>query len=562
MPENYRLFEHLKYSKSEAGEAQRPARTHAKGGNERQDAYLYGHPLGRKKRYRCPADFFNHLLWLATDVAGDPDHCTCKICCPEEIPKVESAAAPVEAVEVRPEAPLPAAQVLISRNPNIQQPAKSPASTISRANPASSPTPSLLLSPRSREQELDAQHSQYIYRPGEIVWFNRGAAWGLGVITKRELFRSGEGSNQIQPRYLLQPLSHPFDHPPVGMISDEALLRPWLAWSAPDPTHAHLKGSTFETVNWRDVINGKYGQHDAEVDGSILAAKSIDGSYTPFDQVNIQGAAPGTTYWNGLFLGAEKIWVGEAVRLRSTNTTDILVIHYIMTANQPNNPTPVLVVTGDQYSYVTVSYDPARPPPSNTHLPRRIQEDLAYRNSITQPRTGQVSYWALRQAGAQVTLAEIRGRWYESGLLLPTLQSPPVFENDIRAGIIGDVGLFMNGRCDNPVNNNRVGIRKPDRRSALGTSVPKDCQISRGLDELPIDNGYTAQEPRSSDALTNNLGTNEGLNVAPAETVPGHGNDPGHGNEMDQFMNLDGVDSGNQRSQYAHDGGQYYSMIQ
>jgi hypothetical protein len=556
LPENYRLFEHLKYSKAEAGESQRPARTHAKGGNERQDAYLYGHPLGRKKRYRCPADFFNHLLWLVTDEDGDPDHCTCKICCPEEIPKLEPTPAPTEAVEVRKEESRGPAQVLNPRNPNIQQPPKSPGPIASRVNPPLSPMPSSLAPFRSREQELDAQHSQYIYRPGEIAWFNRGAAWGLGVITKRELLRAGEGGNRIRPRYFLQPLSHPFDHPPAGMISDEAMLRPWLAWSAPNPTHDQLKGLTFESVNWQDVLDGKYGQHDAEVDGSILAAKSVDESYTPFDQINIPGAAPGTTYWNGLFLGAEKIWVGEAVRLRSTNSTDVLVIHYMMAASQTNNPTPILVLIGDQYSYATISYDPASPPPSNTHLPRRMQEDLAYRNSITQPRTGQVSYWALTKARAQVTLPEVRGRWYESGLLLPTLQSPQVFENDVRAGIIGDVGLFMNGRCDHPLKGDRVGTRKSDRLSAFGDSIPMDSQISQGLDELPADNGYVAQDTRSPESMTNALDINQGLESAPSENLVGQGN------EMEQFMNLDGVDSGNQGLQFAHDGGQYYNMIQ
>lgn len=56
---------------------------HAAGVFERQDAYLYGHPQGRKKRYRSPADFFPHVLWLATDKEGDPRNCSCKICSPD-----------------------------------------------------------------------------------------------------------------------------------------------------------------------------------------------------------------------------------------------------------------------------------------------------------------------------------------------------------------------------------------------------------------------------------------------------------------------------------------------
>ena len=57
---------------------------HAAGAFERQDAYLYGHPQGRKKKYRSPADFFPHLLWLGTDREGDNRNCSCKICSPEQ----------------------------------------------------------------------------------------------------------------------------------------------------------------------------------------------------------------------------------------------------------------------------------------------------------------------------------------------------------------------------------------------------------------------------------------------------------------------------------------------
>jgi hypothetical protein len=56
---------------------------HAAGTFERQDSYLYGHPQGRKKRFRSPADFFHHLLWLSADEEGDAMNCPCKICSPD-----------------------------------------------------------------------------------------------------------------------------------------------------------------------------------------------------------------------------------------------------------------------------------------------------------------------------------------------------------------------------------------------------------------------------------------------------------------------------------------------
>jgi hypothetical protein len=83
-PEGYRLYEHVKKTEKD-GQTEVKTKTHAGGGNDRQDAYLYGHPTGRRKRFRSPADFFPHLLWLTMDESGDPDNCGCKICSPEDL---------------------------------------------------------------------------------------------------------------------------------------------------------------------------------------------------------------------------------------------------------------------------------------------------------------------------------------------------------------------------------------------------------------------------------------------------------------------------------------------
>lgn len=98
LPEGYALWEHVKYNVEKvAEEKKRDKGKHAAGIFERQDAYLYGHPQGRKKRYRSPADFFPHVLWLAADEEGDPRNCPCKICSPDgeeevnEVVRVEPA---------------------------------------------------------------------------------------------------------------------------------------------------------------------------------------------------------------------------------------------------------------------------------------------------------------------------------------------------------------------------------------------------------------------------------------------------------------------------------------
>jgi hypothetical protein len=49
----------------------------------RNDAFLFGYPRGKMKRFRSPVEFFPHLLWLVTDSTGDYDNCSCKFCNPD-----------------------------------------------------------------------------------------------------------------------------------------------------------------------------------------------------------------------------------------------------------------------------------------------------------------------------------------------------------------------------------------------------------------------------------------------------------------------------------------------
>lgn len=83
LPEGYVLWEHVKFNTKKLAEDKREKGKHSAGVYERQDAYLYGHPDGRKKRYRSPADYFPHMLWLCTDPEGDPRNCSCKVCSPD-----------------------------------------------------------------------------------------------------------------------------------------------------------------------------------------------------------------------------------------------------------------------------------------------------------------------------------------------------------------------------------------------------------------------------------------------------------------------------------------------
>ncbi|EKG20961.1 hypothetical protein MPH_01718 [Macrophomina phaseolina MS6] len=365
LPENYRLFEHIK-SRAHDGDpqARKASKNHAGGGHDRQDAYLYGHPMGRKKRYRSPADFFPHLLWLATDKDGDPNNCSCKVCCPEEVQEEKPAAkkeAPVQPSSAAQPASTPSAvgkdpHVAIPRPSSSQgntpksqpaqpvQSAQNPQTVASRPAPSpavaqttqppvqqTQPSPSLRNAtpqgvPRNPPQpgpsniprlalpdhQLDTQYHTLLFRPGEVVWVSRGEAWGLGVLMRRYMTKT---ANQIERNYIVQPLSHPHDFQAPIHLSAESLLRPWLAWSPPPLTFEQLQNRpdiTYDSVDWQALASGPYGHGNPEVDASILAAKAVDNTYTPFKLLNSrQGPGVEERHWAGAYLGAEKIWVGE-----------------------------------------------------------------------------------------------------------------------------------------------------------------------------------------------------------------------------------------------------------
>jgi len=339
------------------------------------------------------------------------------------------------------------------------------------------------------------------------VWFNRGTAWGLAVIGKRQILND-------KPRYLVQPLSHPLQHPPAQIKDKEDDIRPWLAWSVPNPTFAALRTLTFDAVPWERVIRGEFGQGDVQVDGSILAAKSIDGSYSLFDRLNTI-AAPNEVHYNGMFLGAEKIWAGEPVRLRVPgDDLAIMIIQKMIERTSTSPPGSVVTFIGDIYKFVEM------PSPYKTSaewptplLPARMVADLRFRNEVSEKAGKRIWHeWRLLEPAARRGLEDIKGRWYETRTLLPVLRGQQQYQQDLFQGIASDSGIWMNSRGDSSTG---AGQRKKNRLDTFGGSVPADFKVSRGLDGNPADDLFP-DAPNTQ--------------VAPPRYIEG---------DMDEFMNLD-----------------------
>jgi hypothetical protein len=440
---------------------------------------------------------------LATDPAGDSDNCGCKICCPEELDEPVKPAQPAQPAITRrpsnptkpsntptpaPPTPAPAAPALAQRAA-LANPQPSPSLAPVAAAQSSARTPS-----KPIDYDIDRQYAIFLFRQGEMVWFDRSGAWGLGVI----LERSKVGN---QSHYRIQQLSYPGHSPPPVEITRDLDLRPWLAWTVPPFTHkalneypARLHYSTFQ---FEDLLSGKYGSGTPEIDASILAAKAIDASYTPFAPESRSGTqAYVEIRWSGIYLGAEKIWVNEPVRYVNPAdqvATHVLVVRAIVERSSKSaQPWSTLSLVGDVYVMLPVepiSMNQAPggivPGSDTTNLPTRILEDTRRRNIFSIQVRGIAHYWKRIERSKVVDLKDVRGRWYECTLFLPILLPGQAaeYEQQAREGDVKEVLSMMNGHGDCNVKDGtrQLPARAQKREAAFGKAVPPHTRIIDGV---------------------------------------------------------------------------------
>ena len=452
------------------------------------------------------------------DETADQENCQCKFCASDEAQRafLEIEKVQQQKLGLKPEEPKPVAKTPVLAQskstdsvtpaaapklavdvpkkpvqPNLPQPtsqsqSQSPAPTAQLAQtPIVKPTPPVQAT--NSEQVLDSQPNKFMFRPGEVVWYqrnsDRGGAVGLAVVTARELLKDLNRTSRAA--YNVQPLSHPFHHPPAVLVRDEQHLKPWLAFSPPENFHESLRkiNISFQEIPWRQILDGVYGEGDTEADGSIFAAKTADASYTPFDVVS---QTPTETKYNGVFLGGEKIWRGEALRLKQGNGKDIIILSEIVekpTASassgglqqqqqQQQQPAVELSFVGDIYSYRSNPH-PSKQMPRNTYLPARVQQDLEFRNSASMARGKGGNYWKFLAPLARLSIADIKGRWYESRNMIPILHGPDALAQAVREGEVEDIGDSLNSRGDSSAIVAPDKRRRATRLDAFGLAVPQ-----------------------------------------------------------------------------------------
>lgn len=409
-----------------------------------------------------------------------------------------------------------------------------------RPPPIQQSTP--LPQPRGGEQSIDNRYGQFVCRTGEVVWFYRPktSAWGLGLVVRRWVGKDGTGSKT----YLVQPLSHPFDAPTPEAVTADEHLKPWLAWSAPQCTFTYLQQHPqlrYDQVDWHALLSGQYGQGIADVDASILAAKAIDTTYTLFERLK---TSPGPSWeerhYNGIYLGAEKIWRGDPVRIRiGPGGLDLMVVTAIVERVSTNGtpkapPSSQVWLHGDIYSYATIpapdpSNPPANPSDSNSNIPIRMREDIAWRNRLLIPLNQSLAYWRLIQSNHRIEMADIKGRWYETSLLFEESFTKAVKNNE------GGNGIWMNARGDATGIGRNPGVLRPERLAAFGTALPKGTQLVEGLDSP----APAPTQPRTQQHEMHGIEMGVGTAGAGGVSVGAEAF------SLDDFMNVDHLDDSN-----------------
>lgn len=524
-PENYRLYEHV-VKRAEDG----PGSKGTMGGvTDRLDSYLYGHPLGRKKRYRSPNDFYHHVLWLATDQAGDKGNCTCKLCCPDEFndkvappptnpPPLKIDAQGLTKPASQPTSPLigvqadrpksaqtnqaaaPAQRAQVARKPSSASvgtsQAHAPSNTLRHAYgiPPAPPRVKAVRGDMTQDQYLDTTDGTFIHRQGEVVWFHRMDAWNLGIILQRWTDNTATSTDK-QCVYIIQPILHPMRHSPPTSMAGHDLLRPWLAWSTPPYLIGMIAkmGTTYQTADWQGLLSKKYGEGNVDVDGSILAAKAVDCSYTPFALLGPSKAPSAHSQYRGIYLGGEKVWVGDIVRIKQG---DLLLVKEIF--EQPNSGVKLRgdVLHEAEYTQIASHGVPIRQP-RQTPITDRLLHDTEDRNAHLVAR-GMFVGFELVNANAIFPQETIAGRWYETMRLVPIL-NPSVKTQSALVRLLGvSVGAKFNKRIDSckhliPANAVPEDVRTDERLQIIASAMPSGTVIVDGTGEGPGPDAWNAR---------------------------------------------------------------------
>jgi hypothetical protein len=446
--------------------------------------WVSGYPI-KSKLFKTPQEFGVHLLWLISP-SKDYKDCCCIHCnvgereriaqelaamtISKEVGKTDAsvAAGPLtQVVPAKTTAPTtaPTAAPVKATRARKTQSQEVPASTEA---PAAKPATNTVAAPAAPPP---VSASSVLFRTGELVWYKNGSNWRLGLISG-----TAQGNHEILPighGMILQP----------RVVKQGPDMRQFHAFSVPAVNIPDLTGQTFDYIKWESLLQ-TYAGNDPQkreflaLDASKLAALKIEFSYSLFNQVGPTGDGNNIGY-SGIFLGAERVEVGDALRIRDSPQEvqlqppvdsnvfvlrDILVSHGTLEALVFRGTVCRLTYGGDG---ITTNAVP------DTNLPVALREETAWRNQV-QPQG--LWRWELVKDNVELKEQTVRGRFYPTHHLMPILDPPKFAAIVSRTVPLEQSYTYLNNRLDAQAG--RYIGHKRNRIDTIGAAIPHGSRLA------------------------------------------------------------------------------------
>ncbi|KAF4452813.1 hypothetical protein F53441_4432 [Fusarium austroafricanum] len=306
-----------------------------------------------------------------------------------------------------------------------------------------------------------ALKSRDLCRSGELVWYQNGNTWRIGVIAS-----TNNNHHEVMP------IGHGIVQQ-NNVTKTDGDMRPFYAFTVPPVALPELKDKEYDGVAWESLFQSAADGNSREMialDASKMAAVKIDYSYSLWTKLSEDPNAKTVTYY-GCFFGAERVEIGDAMRLRSLPAdlnvpaeTGVLGLRFIFTTK--DFPGAVFfrghiyqLVSEDQPNIVR-----------DEHLPIALRSESQWRHSVGAQR------WRYALVRENVVFKEqsIRGRFYPTHRLMPIL-NPAEFQSAVAQRHVDDQFPHLNNRMDGM---GRYLGRKINRLDTLGASVTHTARIS------------------------------------------------------------------------------------
>jgi hypothetical protein len=302
--------------------------------------------------------------------------------------------------------------------------------------------------------------------------------------------------------FTLAPLGHAGLRKP-NAAKEAAEMRPFLTFSVPDsPQH---QGKSFNDIDWiaeaekaRHNPNPAKVQQDLEMLGleaSKVAARTINNCFSLFNKQPDRaqsGSGFSMEFYDGVFLGAEMIVVGDPVRVTpppklatadgdDKPTTVMRVDEIVLLIPHARNHAVNLQFRGTVYHLTRQPEHEIDASTAAESLGPTFKEEVDFRNSLLDANERHLhGRWTWRQIEKPAFRNDdhIHGRFYVSHKLMQILM-PDKLQEAMRNRVIPQESTLLNTRQQNGGGLPYAG-RLLDRRACLGLS------ITQGALNLPM----------------------------------------------------------------------------